>query len=277
MASKSVVRIVGEASPRPERSTPAARVAPIGFHLVLRLTDDRVIARTPAERRLLARVVYEIGDRYGLLAFGAADTHLHIVIVGSRRAAGLFARYVATSLRWQLELAAQFEPCRIRPINDQRHLENAVRYVFNQEQHHGIDADPLFEASSLPELLGMRALSDGATRRLAEHLPRLGITAPALLDAALHGASDETHLLESALGAMALPQLGRDPASQRARHAAVHASRARTGVLAKRLRVDATSVRRWRKLAPEPLLVQAIQRQLRARGALAARLARARD
>lgn len=51
-----------------------------------------------------------------------------------------------------------FERARIRPVRDPQHLYNTIRYIFRQEQHHGIVIDPLHDASSLPELLGLRSL-----------------------------------------------------------------------------------------------------------------------
>jgi len=56
----------------------AARHNPIGHHLVLRLVDNRVIANTDAQRRVVACTVIEMAKDDRLLAFGLVDTHLHL-------------------------------------------------------------------------------------------------------------------------------------------------------------------------------------------------------
>lgn len=42
---------------------------PIGFHITIRLADDRPIATTKVARRVLARIVLSQGEHRGLLAF----------------------------------------------------------------------------------------------------------------------------------------------------------------------------------------------------------------
>jgi len=97
---------------------------PIGFHVTIRLEDDRPIAVTQAALRVIARVVLEQGEERGLLAFGAADDHLHAALATDRASAGAFARYVESALVWRLGLAARFERARIRPLQDQKHAYN---------------------------------------------------------------------------------------------------------------------------------------------------------
>ncbi|MDB5220892.1 MAG: hypothetical protein JWO86_8819, partial [Myxococcaceae bacterium] len=48
---------------------------PIGFHVTIRLEDDRPIATTQAALRAVARVVLGQGEERGLLAFGTAADH----------------------------------------------------------------------------------------------------------------------------------------------------------------------------------------------------------
>lgn len=250
-----------------ERWSPDTMRVPVGVHIVLRLLDDRVIAQTVTQRRALAHVVYEQGEHRGLVAFRAADTHLHIVIVGSRFEAGMLARYVAMSLRWRLELGAPFLPASIRPLVDRRHLENGVRYAFKQEAHHGILLDPFHEASSLPDVVGLRVLGRATAMRLAASLPRLSKSA-LLADGGLElgpapsEADVAEHLLDATLAAAGLPELKLDDVSHAARRAAVHAVGLKTRELAVLLEVDPASVRRLRRKAPDKKLVAAIQRQL---------------
>jgi hypothetical protein len=250
-----------------ERWSPDAVRAPIGFHIVLRLVDDRVIVRTAAERRTLSLVLYEQGEGRGLVAFRAADTHLHILMIGSRFEAGMLARYVAMSLRWQLGLGAPFLPANIRPLMDRRHLENGVRYAFKQEPHHGIDLDPFHDASSLLDMVGLRVLGAATAARLFAALPRLS-KATLLADGGLElgdtpsEAAVAEHLLEATLAAGGLASLTRNDASHAARCAAVHAVALKTSVVAAALGIDPASVRRLRRKTPDSKLVAAIQRQL---------------
>lgn len=111
---------------RPDRHPPRSLSGEaIGFHVTLRLADDRPIATSVADLRVLARVVLEQGEARGLVAFGAADNHLHAMLVSDRVNAGAFAHYVETSLRWRLRLRVPFEGARTtsrRPATRLQHL-----------------------------------------------------------------------------------------------------------------------------------------------------------
>src|SRR5262245_5666905 len=129
----------------------------IGYLLMLRLQDDRVIAPSPAERRLLARTVLRMTRRCFLLVFALVDTHVHLEVARcTREAAGELARRIELSLGRLLELPVGFERARVKTIVDQAHLAAAFRYTLRQDRHHGVDVDPLRDATSLPDLLGMR-------------------------------------------------------------------------------------------------------------------------
>ncbi len=146
----------------------------LAWHLMLRTDDDRVIAPGPAERRLLARTVYRVADGAGLLAFGAADNHLHLVVLCSREQAGRLAQQLAVALRGQLRIPVSFFPARIREVRDQHHLRSVFHYVLGQRNHHGVRSDPFLDASSLPELLGARTLRTASMGLARELLPREG-------------------------------------------------------------------------------------------------------
>src|SRR5262249_20645079 len=154
--SSSSSEVLVEQDVRPRRGTPER--CPIGFHVILRLEDDRPIATTPAARRTVARVVLVQGESRGLVAFGPADSHLHAMLVTDRETAGAFARYLACALHYHLTLRARFETARIRPLYDQRHAYNAFRYVQRQDSRHELHVDPTRDATSLPDLLGLRVL-----------------------------------------------------------------------------------------------------------------------
>jgi hypothetical protein len=241
-------------------------IAPIGYHITLRLADGRQLVRDASERRIFARTMHEQGEGRGLFAFQGADTHAHALTVGSRAQAGDLARYVEGSLRWQLRLEAPFEQARIRPLEDRRHLDNAVPYLFNQERHHGLELDPLYEASSLPDMLGLRVLGAATTALFRKTMPR--ITRAALLQYLGPEPAqlvDPRHLLDATLAASGLVRLGQDARSGAVRCAAIHALGGPTLQLAQLLGVDSSTVRRWRLIEPDAALVEAIKLQLRYR------------
>ena len=119
------------------RGSMLATTGALGHHVMMRLVDGRTLTESPRDRRAAARVLYEQGEHRRLLAFRVADTHVHVLLVGSREQAGSFATYVGCALRWALGLSRPFAPSFVQPVLDQRHLYNAFRYVFRQEQRHG--------------------------------------------------------------------------------------------------------------------------------------------
>jgi hypothetical protein len=174
----------------------------------------------------------------------------------------MLARYTTMSLRWRLELGAPFQPPAIRPLVDRRHLENAVRYAFKQEPHHGIVLDPFHDASSLPDLVGLRALSPATVGRFSATLPR--VTKTSLLeDGGLAlgpmPSRDElpATLLEATLAAAGLATLGLDDASHAARCAAAHAVSLPAAELGGILQIAPASVRRLRDKQPLAALLSA--------------------
>jgi len=247
---------------------------PIGFHVTIRLEDDRPIATTPASRRVVARVVLEQGEARGLLAFGAADDHLHAALATDRATAGAFARYVESALVWQLGLAARFERARIRPLQDQKHAYNTFHYAHRQDSRHLLDLDRAREGTSLPDLLGLRVLDTSLIARVRAHLPRirredlLGQFHPDAFD--VDGPLDLDVLADAAAAALALCDLhSRSPDALRARRAAVHA--AGPDVSSRRLSdclgIGQRAIQSLRKQQREPVLIQAVERQAHLRSA----------
>ena len=145
----------------------------LGHHIMIRSDDDRVLAPSPALRRALARTLYRVAEGFPLLAFGAADNHLHLEALCDRASAGDLAHRVMCSLRWALELSSLFASVRIKRLEDQGHLRSTFHYTLNQRNHHGVQSDPFLDASSLPELLGMRLLPTDSVQLVREHIPRL--------------------------------------------------------------------------------------------------------
>lgn len=202
------------------------RYAPLGFHVVMRLADDRPIATSRAARRVLARVVLGQGERCGLLAFGAADDHLHAELATDRASAGAFAHHVEVALGFRLALGARFERVRIRPLVDQRHAYNTFGYVSRQDSRHDVGLDPEREATAIHDLLGLRVLYPRIRARVRSHLPRIG--RDDLLKHLPRGVFDEAIpialdlLADAAAAAFALPDLlGRSLDAARARRAAI--------------------------------------------------------
>jgi hypothetical protein len=243
--------------------------APIGFHVTMRLEDDRPLATTVAAQRGIARVVLTHGRRSGLLAFGSADNHLHIELATGRPAVGDFVRHVACALKWVLRLGARFEPARILPIDDQRHAYNTFHYAHRQDARHLLELDRAREATSLPDLLGLRVVEPSLAARVRASLPR--IRREELLAQFPRGVFDTAVMLDfetlasAAAAALALPDLvGRSVDVVRARRAAVHAagSRADTRRLSESLAVTQRTVQQLRLLPREPLLVRAVELQL---------------
>lgn len=245
----------------------------IAYHITMRLSDDHGIARTPETLRLAARIIYRHGVPIGLFAFRIADTHLHVIVMMSRDAAGRFARNVQSALKQSLGLPVPFERARIRPIRNERHLQSALSYLFRQEQHHGTSFDPAHEGSSLPELLGMRHLDGGiVAERVRRALPRLdrrrmlewlGISDLETSDV------DAAILPEAAAAAFGLSSLhGVTRQHAAARHATAWLATTMTPpALTKLLRTSGRTLRRLRATPLDPSVKRAVTLQWRLRSA----------
>jgi hypothetical protein len=249
---------------------------PLGYHIMLRLTDDRVLAPSTAERRTLARQVFRAARPFAMTAFRAADNHVHLEVIGDERAAIEVARRTKIALVTGLGLEVAFERARLKPIFDQAHLGAVVGYMFNQEAHHGIGCDPWFDASNLLDLLEMRLIGAHTRGVFTELLPRfdrnrlLGFFRAGPIDAA---PIDVCDLADAAAAAFALPALaGRSVTTVRARRAAVQAVRAHhtTAEIAAALGVEPRSVRKLATCRAEAAAVRAVELQMRLRSALRA-------
>lgn len=237
----------------------------IATHVVLRLTDDRVVASDVGARRRLARVVQRVGGPRGLLVFRAADTHVHLLVQGDSTR---FSQAVASALRQVLELPVGFAPARRTPVTTQSHLVNTLHYILRQESRHGLDADAMHEASSLPDLLGFRLGGEDSVARVRALLPRLrGEELRAHLGGlALDEGERVEHLAEAVGAALLVERPG--PAERRVAVAA--AAGVPSEVLAAALGVDRRTVQRLRAPASEaaPTAVRAVRRQMGLRAQL---------
>ncbi|MFH2005558.1 MAG: hypothetical protein ABI333_03115 [bacterium] len=147
----------------------------LGYHIRIRLSDDRVIASDQRQRRILARAVLEQGRSSGLFVFGFPDHHLHIGARCNRKDAGGLAHRIGVSLKRRLDLPVGFVQHPPKPIADTWHAYNLVEYLLTQPEHHELDPrlDPRHDASSLPDLLGLRLVGSYAAQHVRRWLPRL--------------------------------------------------------------------------------------------------------
>jgi hypothetical protein len=201
----------------------AARGEPVAQHVTMRLCDSRVIAPLAPARRTAARTLLETGVAHGLLAFHVVDTHAHALLACSRIAAGQFARRAQIALSKRLRLGCPFDPARIRPVNDQWHLQRSILYILNQSQRHGFADDAAHDGSSLPDMLGWRVAEVALATAVRALAPRLLVPAPAERATLMAAAVRPDLLADAACGALALADLsGRSASSMAGRRAAAH-------------------------------------------------------
>lgn len=244
---------------------------PIGFHLTMRLADDRVIAPSEAARRRIVRLVHHHGAACGLLGFRVVDSHIHRLVLCDRAAAGELARRLAIAIQAVLAPGAPFEHYRCRPFTDAAHRRNAFEYVLRQNAKHGVAHDPRHDGSVLPDLLGLRVGGREVALRVREHLPRitrqnllvhLGVAE--LEERPMEGLGPGlAAVVAGAAAAFALPDLeGSSDTTLRARAAAIAAvPGASTALLVGALGVSARCVQRTRLLTPPPGDVRAVRLQ----------------
>lgn len=278
VAGRASLHAVVMKNPLPrENSVHNLRRMPLAWHVIHALDDRRVLASSAEELRIVARTVLVAGGG-ALLCFRGSDNHLHSVLVTDRSTAGVFGRSVANALHHRLRLPVPFEPTRFRPVHDQAHLRNVFGYVLGNAEHHGTVHDPFFEASNLPDLLGLRELGALTRTCVRTALPR--VDRPRLLDLlgveALAPRFAPEHLVAASCAAVALPTLeSRTPEAMAARIAAVHVT-ANSPLLAKEIEallgVSARTGARLRSATADAALVAAIglQMDLRARKNIAA-------
>lgn len=240
----------------------------IGYHVMLRLLDDRVLTPDRAAERELARIILSYAEMVQLLAFYCADTHLHVEVATDLRTASEFVRRIRIAIYNRMRPGVTFQEPRYKPIGDQYHLEKTYLYILDQARRHHLPPDPLRESTNLPDLLGLRILGS-YTRELSSRLlprvshdrliERLGLPKdpgpePPLVDI----------LPQAVCAACGIHDLrARGKEEREARIAAVHAvSGLSRPQLAEMFGVDISTVGRARASTPDPLRVAAIQGQI---------------
>jgi len=254
---------------------------PIGWQLIVRRRDDSVLAPTVIEQRAFAACVTRIARGHALLAFDAPGGHSHMPGLFDRAEAGRLARALLVGLGRVLGQAGDFEPVRLRPINDQAHARSLFRYALNQPQRHALSPDPLRESSALPDLMGLRVTGRWMRLVVAQRLPEvqrhhlaelLGVEPRDLDD------SNIRCLADAAAASIARPSLcGRTQDVVAARAAAIQLARRdfRTRSIADALGVSSRTVQVFTQVDVDPYLLKAVQDQWHLRSWMSGRSAQA--
>lgn len=146
----------------------------VGRQIILRCNDNRVLAPDPGLQRAMAASVLRVARPWPLLGFSGPDTHLHLQSGDpDPESAVELGRRVAIGLSQVLGVGDAFETPRHVEVRDQRHQANLFEYVLGQARHHGTAADPCFETTSLPDLLGLRVLGGWLRPHVRRLLPRV--------------------------------------------------------------------------------------------------------
>ncbi|MBW2733965.1 MAG: hypothetical protein JRH20_16375 [Deltaproteobacteria bacterium] len=157
----------------------------LGYHMVCRLKNNRVIATTPLDRLTVTRIVLQRGRPFRLLVFRLVDTHLHFEVAEPLHRSMELARRIEVAISNTLYAPRQksggdlpvpavgFAPAFPKEIRDQSHLFNVFDYILRQRDHHGLSWDARAEASNLPDLLGLRFLGGNTDEVVQKLLPRV--------------------------------------------------------------------------------------------------------
>ncbi|MBW2735048.1 MAG: hypothetical protein JRH20_21920, partial [Deltaproteobacteria bacterium] len=159
----------------------------LGYHMVCRFKDNRVIAATPEERLQVTRIVLERGRPFRLLVFCLVDSHLHFEVAESFALSMELSRRIEVAITHTLapptkrgssqwreeEKPIGFAPAFPTAIQTQAHLSKAFEYILRQREHHGLSWDAHAAASSLPDLLGLRLFGEYTADVVRELLPRV--------------------------------------------------------------------------------------------------------
>lgn len=242
----------------------------LGYHIILGPRDGGVITATPQAHRIIARAIHDACKDASLLAFGEADTHLHLLLANQRPRVGRTVRRLALMLNWRLGVTGGFKPSHFKPISDAHHLISTFRYVLRQPSRHGLDPydDPWSEGSSLVDLLNLRPLGAHVLRAVRQAFPRLGrqeiLNLAGIKDLHLQGLPLED-IGEAAKAAALITSLdGSTVELMAVKHAIVEivGHRLETKDTASIAHLAGSTVRRLRHHPAHPGLVEAIRGQL---------------
>lgn len=248
-----------------------AAAMPLGFQVIFRTPQGRVLAPNVASRRKIARAIQRVGRKRGLIGFGVADTHGHAGLIATTQQVGAFIHDLRLVLRHTLHL--EIGPPTVKPVHDVWHAMQLIGYMHRQGEHHGVDRDVFLEATSLPDLVGLRVCAPWLADRVATELPRFeGCTLPVRWSSAPFGHGIAlAHLADAAAAVFALPDLqSRTSEAVLVRRAAVHAAAEFTSFqVANALGIAERTVREIRSQAVDPTLIQTVRRAVSVRVAAA--------
>jgi len=239
----------------------------LGQHIRCRLENSAFIANSLEKRRLVASTILSLGQPYDLMSFGLADTHLHMGNAGDRDGTEL-ARRVEISLTLKLKRGVGFRKVKVTEVHDQWHLERVFGYVLEQDEHHEVHADPLREATNIPDLLGMRVTGRYTIGNVRKTLPRvsrarllrlLGVDELVPADGPLE------HIEPAAAAALCLPDLaGRSELALTGKRAVIKivGDRLNTTQLGDLLGLHRTTINRLRRRPVDFEVVKATRLQL---------------
>ncbi|MBM4369361.1 MAG: hypothetical protein FJ102_24320 [Deltaproteobacteria bacterium] len=235
-----------------------------GFHVVFRAVDDRVLAPDDATRRALAGCLLRVGRTRGLFGLGAADTHAHALLAGNAATAGRFVHDARLSL--PVVLGIPMAAASVKPLRDVWHAESALGYVHRQDTHHGVVADPYREATTLPDLLGLRLGHLWTAQRVREVVPRVSrasLLAHWGLDALVEG-FDLDLLAEAGAAAAGVATLvGKSPRVVEVRRACIFAAAGESpSRVAEALGIATRTLRELRESPAAPLALRAVRLQM---------------
>ena len=238
------------------------------WHLTLASTGRLLLfPDIPSRVQAVQRVARHSAGR--VVLFAGVDDHLHLVLRGGRSEVGRLGGILRRALaRDEVSL----QPCHVKVVESRRHLETLVGYALRQPAKHGLRGmEPLLWGTCLPDLVGARLLP-GRLLPLVEVLPRLrpqqvlepvGLPRwPQPLPWEGVGQVGLEGLERAVAGASGLVRVAREhtPVQTRARRALAALARGAgipVGVLARHLGVSTRSVRRWRVVEEEELVMAA--------------------
>lgn len=245
---------------------------PLVYEVELRGQDQTPLLTSARDHRALAAAALRQGARRGLLAFSLAGSSVRAHLATTREEAGAFARYVASQLGWRLGSPAGFRRAVITPVPEGLSVVAALDALYGADP----EPDVPLEASSVPDLLGLRVADPGFANRV---VPWLSEAARARVVAAGRGATDHPATLDlavladAAAAALALADLSGQSADViRARTAAAHVAGRKVSAreVGACLGVSDRTIQKARATARDEHLIAAIRRQVELRAQLRA-------
>ncbi len=174
-------------------------------HIVIALQTPLCRDRSASRRAVGALLRGSAGAP--LLAFHFSDSHVHVLALVDRAAAGRLAQRLGVALG--AVLGDGLLPAQFTVVRDQTHLARTFEYILRNDEKHGVAPDPWRENSALPDLLGLRALDSELVRSVRRALPRVDGSDLRAMGGwpELEPVATIEGVVDAAAAALALPQL----------------------------------------------------------------------